>query len=336
MIFLPRPLSRSVARLGPWLALLFLCLGCAGFNYLPPLASSPWQRVPLATEASLLDITFSTPNHGWLVGNNATLLESQDGGNTWRPRNLSLGEQNYRFAAVSFHGSEGWIAGQPALLLHTTNDGKDWSSVPLSNQLPGQPITVTAIGPQTVEMTTDVGAIYRSQDSGQNWKAMVQSAVGVVRNIARSPEGKYVAVSAKGNFYSTWEPGQDAWVPHNRNSSRRVQNMGFTEDGRLWMLARGGQLQFTSGSSPDSWEEASNPELATSWGLLDLAYRTPEELWVSGGGGDLLCSQDGGKTWLKDRSTENIPSNLYRVVFFSPNQGFILGQRGTLLKYQKT
>jgi photosystem II stability/assembly factor-like uncharacterized protein len=49
----------------------------------------------------------------------------------------------------------------------------------------------------------------------------------------------------------------------------------------------------------------------------------------------LLHSADGGKTWEKDRLVENVPSNLYRIKFFGPDQGFIIGQQGTLLKYQQ-
>jgi photosystem II stability/assembly factor-like uncharacterized protein len=47
-----------------------------------------------------------------------------------------------------------------------------------------------------------------------------------------------------------------------------------------------------------------------------------------------MCSFDGGKTWQKDREVESIPANFYRVVFLNPEQGFVMGQDGTLLKYQ--
>jgi len=295
---------------------------------------NPWKIISVPTDSNLLDIAFTNnPQHGYLVGSNATLLETNDGGNTWKPITLQLDEQKYRFDSVSFAGKEGWIAGEPGLLLHTTDEGASWSRIPLSEKLPGSPIAVKALADNTAEMATDVGAIYKTTDGGKNWKAQVESAVGVVRNLERSADGKYIAVSAKGSFYSTWEPGQDAWVPHNRNSSRRVENMGFTENGQLWLLARGGQVQFSDPTKPEEWQKAKYPELSTSWGLLDLAYRTPDEIWVGGGSGNLLRSGDGGKTWEKDREIEEVAANLYKIVFLEPERGFIIGDRGVLLKY---
>lgn len=329
------PILRPLKQIVILLAAVLFCTGCTK-AYLPSTSYNAWQPVVLSTEATLSDVSFTDDlEHGWLVGKNSTLLETSDGGQTWKPRALELDEdQVYSFTSVSFSGQEGWVVGQPAILLHTTDGGKTWLRVPLSDKLPGSPNTVTALAKNSAEMTTDIGAIYQTDDGGRTWQAMVQEAVGVLRNISRSPDGKYVAVSARGNFYSTWEPGQEAWQPHNRTSSRKLQNMGFSQDGRLWLLARGGIVQFSEPNDTEEWDEAINPEFSTSWGLLDLAYRTPEELWVAGGSGNLLRSTDGGVTWEKDRGVENIPSNLYRIVFVTPDRGFILGQRGTLLRYQ--
>ncbi|WP_088241418.1 photosynthesis system II assembly factor Ycf48 [Calothrix rhizosoleniae] len=314
-------------------ALFIVLLMCVSCSKVASISANPWEVVNVPTDAKLLDIAFSDQSHGYVVGGKATLLRTEDGGNTWQPIKLELDEPNSRFNGISFHGQEGWIVGEPALTLHTTDGGNSWSNIPLSAKLPGNPISIVALDENTAEMATSVGAIYKTTDGGKNWKAQVEEAVGVVRNMERSSKGEYIAVSAKGNFYSIWRPGQDAWEPHNRNSSRRVENMGFANNGQMWMLARGGQIQFSTPNNLEEWLEPEYPEFATSWGLLDLAYRTPDEIWVSGGSGNLLRSGDGGKTWEKDRDVESVPANLYKIVFLSPEQGFIVGDRGILLKY---
>jgi photosystem II stability/assembly factor-like uncharacterized protein len=315
-------------------AIALLTVGCGSNAFLADVESNPWQVVELDTEATFSDIAFTDDkNHGWLVGSRSTLMETTDGGSTWEPRPLNLGDKRYTFTSVSFAGDEGWITGQPSILLHTKDGGDSWENVALSEQLPGTPFMVTALGPKDAEMATDVGAIYRTKDGGENWKALVLGAVGVVRNMTRNPDGRYAAVSSRGNFYSTWTPGELDWQPYNRQNSRRLQNIGFDTKGGFWLISRGGQLQFSETGEEDDWQEPISPEFSSSWGLLDMAYRTTDELWVSGGGGTLLKSKDGGETWLKDKAVGDVPSNFYRIVFVSPDQGFVLGQRGYLLRY---
>lgn len=315
--------------------LLGVALLCVSCSKVASLDYNPWQAKYLPTQANFLDIAFTDdPTHGWVVGTKATLFETNDGGDNWQERQLDLGDEKLSFTSISFAGQEGWIAGEPSVLLHTDDGGKSWSRIPLSTKLPGSPYSILALGSKSAEMVTNLGAIYQTNDSGRTWKALVQEAVGVARNISRSEDGRYIAVSSRGNFYSTWKPGEEAWQPHERNSSRRLQNMGFGKDGKTWLLARGGQVQFTTPDDPDAWDETIYPEFSASWGLLDLSYRTPEEIWVAGGSGNLLCSFDGGATWQKDLDVEDVPSNFYKIVFITPEQGFVLGQSGILLKYE--
>nr|AIU44631.1 hypothetical protein [Cyanophora paradoxa] len=301
--------------------------------------SFEWKQIPLNTDEILLDIGFvpDQPQRGWLLGTRTTLFETTDKGQTWELRSLNLEDDKYRLNSISFSGKEGWVTGKPAILLHTTDGGSSWSRIPLSNQLPGDPALITALGTGKAELATDIGAIYRTENSGQTWKAQIQEPLGVIRTVARSENGAYVAVSAKGNFYSTWKEGDEKWVSHPRQSSRRIQSMGFTNNNRLWMLTRGGQLWFSPSDSFDepNWEGPKTPEgkVGFGLGLLNLAFRTPTEIWVSGGSGILLSSQDSGTTWKKETSTENIPSNFYKISFIDKQVGFVLGNQGTLLRY---
>ncbi|PSB07959.1 photosystem II assembly protein [Pleurocapsa sp. CCALA 161] len=327
-------MSLLIKKLKQIAVLFAVCIFCISCSRVPSTITNPWKTLTLPSEAIFSDIAFtSNSDRGWLVGTQAALFETIDGGETWTQQSLELGDEKVTLEAISFDGDEGWIVGQPSILLHTEDGGDSWARIPLSSKLPGSPLDIIALGKSTAEMVTNLGAIYKTEDGGKNWKALVEGSVGVARSIHRSNDGRYVAVSAKGNFFSTWEPGATEWTPHQRTSSRRLQNMGFNQDGSLWLLARGGQVQFSDTVNYDEWGEPIYPEFSSSWGFLDVAYRTPEEIWLAGGSANLLVSPDGGQSWSKDRDVEDAPSNFYKIVFLSPEKGFVLGERGTLLKY---
>ena len=46
---------------------------------------------------------------------------------------------------------------------------------------------------------------------------------GSFNTVSRSPDGSYVAVSSRGNFYLTWEPGQVTALPSTRMRQRTYE-----------------------------------------------------------------------------------------------------------------
>lgn len=317
--------------------------------------SSEWEQVELPIDKAivLLDIGFTgdDPNHGFLLGSRQTLLETFDGGKSWAPRTIEAAQDegfNYRFTSISFNGSEGWIVGKPAILLHTNDGGKSWERVPLSAKLPGNPILVTALPgePGQAEMTTEQGAIYVTANKGYLWRAAVQETVdgtlnrtvssgisgasyyeGFFSNVGRSADGEYVAVSSRGNFYMTWAPGDSYWTPHNRPTGRRVQNMGWLPGNKLWLSTRGGDVLFGSG------EDFAPAKLnSRGFGILDVGFLNDTIGYACGGSGSLYKSDDGGKSWKRDKSADGIAGNLYAVIF-DESKGFILGNDAILLRY---
>ena len=320
-----------------------------------------WEKVDLPLEPGiiLLDIAFVDDKHGFLLGTRQTILETFDGGKTWDFKSIPAAfdeDVNYRFNSVSFKGQEGWIVGKPAILLHTTDGGANWERVGLSPRLPGAPVLITATGTNgQAEMVTDEGAIYLTTDAARNWRAAVEETISATLNrtvssgitgasyytgtfstISRNPDGEYIGLSSRGNFYMTWSPGQAYWQPHNRSSARRVQSMGWRPDGGLWELTRGGGIFFsTSNGLPEDDNDFEEGRIGSrGFGLLDLASKPDgKEFWIVGGSGSVFFSKDAGKSWKRDRGTDDVAANLYTVKFNSEKSGFILGNDGVLLRY---
>jgi len=347
-------------------------VGAATFGALPMAASAKeaaktWDvvQLPIISETPpiLFDIEFDStdPNKGWIVGNRGTFLETTDGGKSWSAKsfaNLDPDEEiNYRFTKVSFKDGEGWIIGKPAILLHTRDAGKSWERVPLSPKLPGDPYSIVALGPGKAEMSTSAGAIYTTENAGRNWKAEVRETIdatlnrvsssgvqgasyfsGSVNSIQRDADGSYLAVSARGNFYLTYKPGDEFWIPHNRETSRRITSMGFVKDrlvDGLWMSTAGGEISKTNAAVDTLAINIPFDKLqirSGGYGILDVVFLpNGKDAWAVGGGGTIFRSTDGGTTWNKDKVADDLPSNLYAIKFFG-NTGYILGSGGVLLK----
>ena len=53
-------------------------------------SSSPWSLVDLDTAANPLDIDFVDDKNGFLVGTDRLILETNDGGISWKERKLDI------------------------------------------------------------------------------------------------------------------------------------------------------------------------------------------------------------------------------------------------------
>lgn len=139
-------------------------------------------------------------------------------------------------------------------------------------------------------------------------------------------------MSSRGNFYMTWKPGQTFWMPHNRPSTRRIQAMGFRSDGSMWLTTRSGDVLLATEPGVECEKFAPAKIGSRGFGVLDIGSKSDDVYYAVGGGGSLFKSVDAGKTWKRDRTTDDIPANFYEVTFVRPNLGFVLGNDGVLLR----
>merc|ERR1711966_241372 len=303
--------------------------------------STKWKQINLPVDTVLFDLDFvkDSPKHGWLVGSKGTFLETTDGGENWIPRtfaNLDPDEElTYRFENISFSGNDGWVIGKPAIMLHTKDGGKSWLRVPISPKLPGEPTLIVALGPDRAEMTTSSGAVYFTDNGGRNWKAQVKETIDSTLNRTIS-SGISGASYFTGSIIGVIRDNDGSYLA----ISRRIQAMGFIEgDSKkgVWMSTKGGGLSFANKEidfeSVNSFEFTNSNIKTGGYGILDVAYRNKEELWVACGGGTLYKSLDGGKSWEK-QDNEKLAANLYKIKFFNSKLGFALGSNGVLLKYK--
>ncbi|MCH87059.1 photosystem II stability/assembly factor HCF136 chloroplastic-like, partial [Trifolium medium] len=62
------------------------------------------------------------------------------------------------------------------------------------------------------------------------------------------------------------------------------------------------------------------PVQSRGFGILDVGYRSTDEAWAAGGSGILLRTNNGGKSWIRDKAADNIAANLYAVKSLFPTK----------------
>jgi photosystem II stability/assembly factor-like uncharacterized protein len=134
-----------------------------------------------AAAPGFFGVDFLSATNGWVVGSDATILRTADGGKTWQTQFAQVGGASLFDVCVLADGKTGWAVGASGTVLRTT-DGATWTRV-LSPSF-DQSFTYTSVkfvdakvgwicggvaaGPM---QGTPKGAIYRTDDGGLTWSS---------------------------------------------------------------------------------------------------------------------------------------------------------------------
>jgi photosystem II stability/assembly factor-like uncharacterized protein len=91
-----------------------------------------WRLAPSGTQALLTAVLFTSATDGWVVGQDSTILHTQDGGLHWTSQPRADGNDQALFSVVSLGAGHMVATGAYALMVETT-DGVAWTPVKLPN-----------------------------------------------------------------------------------------------------------------------------------------------------------------------------------------------------------
>ncbi len=121
-------LMLSVARAGRRL----VAVGDRGTILLSDDQGASWKTVPSGTPELLTSILFASPNEGWAVGQDSTILHSVDAGLHWSVQMTAAASDQALFSVADLGANHLVATGAYALVLETT-DGAKWNPVKLPN-----------------------------------------------------------------------------------------------------------------------------------------------------------------------------------------------------------
>lgn len=297
------------------------------------------------TTKNLTKLCFLDSATGWTVGDGGTILKTTNGGENWIIQNSGITSSIVDIYMLS--NQLGWALAhnlpgsgtEPygTIILKTTNGGNSWQSqIYPTHEL----FFYSIVFHDSLHgwLGGELGNMVGTEDGGQNWfdaRVITPSyprfpirkikfltplygyAVGGIRDVA--------AV-----IWRTANGGQE-WTVQ-QIGSEPLYDLYYTDSVNITCF--GGDFDFGAGlvtttDAGQNWDY----NFIGIWGEgRGVSFRTKKEGWVAlGFSGTCMYTLDSGKTW-SDIFTPDSAA-VYDVVFTDSRNGYMVGNRGTILKY---
>lgn len=241
-----------------------------------------WQQMMSPVNSALTKVTFVNETLGWAVGHDASILNTQDGGNTWTLQNYQPEKQRPFFDVEFFNENHGIAVGAYGLFYRTRDGGKTWSEefhLELLNEddrlyledvkLEDDELyqeEVASILPHFNRVTVngnelflagELGMISKSTDQGVTWQLLDEIYMGSFFDIEALTANKLIVVGLRGNMFISNDNGQQ-WQAIPNSTTALLNDIVTTDTGKVFVLANSGVVlssdngtDFTLSIQPD-------------------------------------------------------------------------------------
>jgi photosystem II stability/assembly factor-like uncharacterized protein len=258
-------------------------------------AQSNWKINRANDGGDLVTVYFTSPDKGWIAGDDGYLAFTTNGGRSWSQKNLDTTET---INEIYFRDDENGylVAGRKMFI--TKDGGNSWQEIQIykTGQFRNGTPEFLSIRFSNRKRGIVIGSILNKQDR------VVDSLV------MRTEDGG-----------ETW---QRMIVP----TKKELFHLDFVGNLRCWIVGDEGLILFSDNGG-------ANFRIQTSGTLMDLYnvdFRDEREGYAVGSKGTILRTENGGETWEKVKI--EFPQTFMRVDFADDKNGIITGYDGTILR----
>jgi len=290
--------------------------------------------------AWLHGIFFLDQKRGWVAGSKGTLLQTLDGGNTWKSRGSSTedvvrdifftDEQN-GWLVVEVNAYQLKTKEEPrAYIMKTVDGGEHWDRIEIKG-FDVDAILVRALFNRSGRGWTfgEGGSIYTTHDAGDSWVKLQSPTRRLLLGGVFVDDDRGWIVGAGATIIQTSDGGE-TWYQSELpqvEKSVRFNAASFIDNRKGWAVGSGGSVYLTVNGGR-TWQRQ---ESGVAVDLFDVKFLDALEGWAVGSAGTILHTTDGGEHWTSERS--NTPHPLERVFFTDKNHGWAVGFGGTVVSY---
>jgi photosystem II stability/assembly factor-like uncharacterized protein len=295
------------------------------------------------------DVFALTPDRALIVGYGGKILETEDGGTSWKRIPSTTDDALYNIAFAD--ASHGWIAGQDGLLLHTSDGGKSWQR---QNSGTGHYLFGLAVLDRNRAWAVgDRSALTMTVDGGKTWRARKVASgadlAGGVSIAAQDPvfydvhfadartgwiAGEFGKLLHTTDGGATWTEQQQVLMGDEFFDALDLPTlfgMSFTDRRRGAAAGLDARIAETSdGGATWAWQKVESP-----YPLLDPFFEVrlfPDGSgWAIGAAGQVVRREPGQGGWRTADLGQPVFTWLRGMFFLDRQNGWLVGGYGLIL-----
>ena len=173
---------------------------------------SSWRRITAPVRVMLTGVAFApSGNKAWVVGHEAVILGSGDGGISWTIQYRAPNAQDSLLDVIALDGGHVIAVGAYGLCLESPDEGKTWQRRRLiADDLHFNRITRGPTG--ELYIAGERGTLLRSRDDGAHWEALKAPYEGSFYGILPLDRRTLLAYGLRGRLFRSADDGA-TWRP---------------------------------------------------------------------------------------------------------------------------
>jgi photosystem II stability/assembly factor-like uncharacterized protein len=171
-----------------------------------------WRQLAIPSRATLTGAHFHDKQLGWVVGHDATILRTADGGETWDRVYHDPDLESPLFDVWFRDAENGFAAGAYGLFLVTADGGTTWTRQTVDedeyNDFHLHHIARSGTG--RLYLAAEAGTIYRSDDGGRTWLSLPSPYEGSFFGTLPLEDDALLLFGLRGHMFRSEDAG-DTW-----------------------------------------------------------------------------------------------------------------------------
>jgi photosystem II stability/assembly factor-like uncharacterized protein len=174
---------------------------------------SEWAQVQAPIRSPLTAVFFADENNGWVVGHDAAILNTRDGGKTWTLQNFQPELEKPFLDVLFLDARTGFAVGAYGLFYRTADGGNTWKVVD-APEVRGPELhfnSLTRLADGRLFIAGEQGTLGISADNGDTWTKLPSPYEGSFFGALPIGEKGALIYGLRGNIYISADAGNAEW-----------------------------------------------------------------------------------------------------------------------------